>query len=235
MKAILPNVLIVMVMVAAPCAADDLTEYRQRSNSDDAKTIEEALFHGSARALIIRNVEPNKLGIGGAEFRVKRNPVGKGCFVYDPRNKFSGVKRTLIWWVPEEDKAFILNGPSKVVTPSLKWARDYGPTAPPTGEVVAYIFDNKPMTPSKSASKPSKSKADSFTMKEYRIYRSIIDTPMSVPDSQVYENVARKFSVSAAEAKIISKKVMMLLSKYNWFGSPESEIAHATDWKGQTP
>ena len=123
----------------------DLKTYRERANSDDAQSVTEAFFHGEARALVILHVEPNKLRVGGREFRVKRNPVGKGCFVYDPRTRFYGVKRNLVWWIPKEDKAYSLNSPSKMVTPGLKWPREEGVDAPSTFEVIDYVFEGKPM------------------------------------------------------------------------------------------
>ena len=79
--------------------------------SDDAQTVEEEFFHAEARAFVIRHVEPNALRVGGLEFRVKRNPVGEGCFVYDPRTRFHGVERLLVWWVPTGGTAYALNSP----------------------------------------------------------------------------------------------------------------------------
>jgi len=107
------------VLVASSCPAQDLTEYRERAKSEDAQTIDEAFFHANARVLVISNIEPNKLRVGGGEFRVKRNPAGEGCFVYDPRTRFFGVKRNLVWWVPKDGTAYPLNSPSKMVTPAL--------------------------------------------------------------------------------------------------------------------
>ena len=52
-----------------------LQEQRDTANSDDAESIDEVQFHAMARAAVILNVEPNKLGVGGREFRVKRNPT----------------------------------------------------------------------------------------------------------------------------------------------------------------
>ena len=79
-----------------------------------------------ARGIVIQAVEPNKLKVGGAEFKTMDNPKGEGVFVYDPRTKFYGTKRYLIWMVIN-DVAYPLNGPSKMVTPSLKWPRDANP------------------------------------------------------------------------------------------------------------
>ena len=123
-----------------------LATYRERANSDDAQSIEESFFHANARALVISNIEPNKLGVGGQEFRVKRNPVGEGCFVYDPRTRFRGTLRTMVWWVPKEGVVYKLNGPSHMVTPSLKWPGEAGIDGPPTHEIVDYVFHDKPMS-----------------------------------------------------------------------------------------
>ena len=95
-----------------------LREMRDRGQSDDAESIDEATFHGMARAAVILNVEPNTLGVDGGEFRVKRHPVAPGgAFVYDPRDVFAGVTQNLVWWVPSGDltalMAYPLNGPSK--------------------------------------------------------------------------------------------------------------------------
>jgi hypothetical protein len=132
-------------MLSIPCLAADLNQYRERANSDDAKTVEEAFFHANARGLVISHIEPNKLRVGGREFRVKRNPAGPGCFVYDPRTRFYGVKRNLVWWVPKEGSAYPLNSPSKMVTPGLKWPREDGIDAPSTGSVIDYVFEGKPL------------------------------------------------------------------------------------------
>ena len=84
--------------------APSIQEQRDRANSDDAESIDEVQFHAMARAAVILNVEPNNLGVGGREFRVKRNPTAPGgAFVYDPRDRFQGVERNLVWWVPSGD------------------------------------------------------------------------------------------------------------------------------------
>lgn len=76
-----------------------------------------------ARGVVIQALEPNKLGVGGREFQTKSNPKGEGVFVFDPRTRFSGVERNLIWIVLD-DRAYPLNGPSKIITPSLSWPRE---------------------------------------------------------------------------------------------------------------
>jgi len=77
-----------------------------------------------ARGLVIQALKlPNKLGVGGREFRTKSNPRGKGVFVYDARTRFHGVKRYLLWLVVD-DQTYPLNGASKNLTPALKWPRE---------------------------------------------------------------------------------------------------------------
>ena len=76
-----------------------------------------------ARVTVIEAVERNKLGVGGREFLTKPNTQGDGIYVYDPRTRFHGVERYLIWVVIDEE-AYPLNSPSKMVTPGLKWPRE---------------------------------------------------------------------------------------------------------------
>jgi len=77
-----------------------------------------------ARGIVIQALKlPNKLGVAGREFKTKPNPKGEGIFVYDPRIQFKGVKRNLLWLVINHE-AYPLNGPSKNLTPSLKWPRE---------------------------------------------------------------------------------------------------------------
>ncbi len=123
-----------------PASPEQVSKHRDRANSDDAQTIEETFFYANSRALVISNIQPNKLRVGGRKFRVRRNPYGEGCFVYDPRTRFHGVKRNLVWWIPEEGRAYPLNGPSKLVTPSLNWPREEGVDAPATSTVIDYVF-----------------------------------------------------------------------------------------------
>lgn len=81
-----------------------------------------------ARSIVILALQlPNDLRVGGAEFRTKPNPKGAGVFVYDPRTRFNGVERNLVWLVVK-DQAYPLNGPSKTLTPKLKWPREAEPS-----------------------------------------------------------------------------------------------------------
>jgi len=61
------------------------------------------------------------------------------------------------------------------------------------------------------------------------MYRAIMDTPMSVPEDQAFEKVAKRYGVSVDEVDAATKKLQRILSQNNWFGRPESEIKHASD------
>ena len=127
--------------------SQDMYDLRRRAYSDDASTVEEALFHGAARAAVIANVQPNKLRVGGQRFRARRNPLpDRGAIVYDPRTSFGGVKRNLIWWVPSieearRNKAYPLNSPSKMVTPGLEFPMRAGfSSAPQASQINKIMF-----------------------------------------------------------------------------------------------
>lgn len=77
----------------------------------------------NAIRLVGASVESNKLDITSNDLRAKKNPKGDGFFVYVPQTRYSGVERHMIWMVIDP-KAFALNGPSKMVTPSLPWPRE---------------------------------------------------------------------------------------------------------------
>lgn len=222
---------VIALSTPAAFADEDLIRAQQKACSDDAISVEEALFHGMARAAVIRYVQPNKLGIGGAEFRVKRNPLGTGCFVYDPRTNFSGSERKLVWWVMPDEKTYAINSPAKLVTPSLKWPRDDGLLSPSTPEIVTYVFENAPI----SAPTVQPVRAAEFTVRDYKLYRAVISSPASVPEREALQQAANAFGMSADEAKAAIRKVQRDLSRNKWFGSPESEIRHASDWNGETP
>ena len=208
-----------------------LTEHCERANSDDAKTIEEAFFHADARALVISSIEPNKLGIGVAAFRVKRNPVGEGCFVYNPRTEFSGVERFLVWWVRDNTTAYALNGPSQMVTPGLKFPReDLGiKYAPITSPVIDYVFNNKELIEWPDVEVSTLPKGDTYTMKEYEMYDFVINAPMSEKDA--IEEMATRYEMSVEEVRKTVEKVMSILLENNWTGiSSEELIKRASDY-----
>lgn len=72
-----------------------------------------------------------------------------------------------------------------------------------------------------------------FTIEEYRIYRAVVDTPLSIPEDQVMRDVAKRHGVTSASTKATTEKVMALLSKGGWLVPPEEAIRHASDWNGE--
>ena len=73
-----------------------------------------------------------------------------------------------------------------------------------------------------------------FTVREYRVYRSIIDTPMSVPRDESIEAAASRYNMPVTEVKAAADKVQKVLFANKWYGSAEAEIQHASDWKGES-
>lgn len=212
-------------------AQQSLVEYCERAKSDDARTLEEAFFHEEARALVISNVEPNKLRVGGAEFRVKRNPVGEGCFVYDPRTEFYGVERSLVWWVRDDTSAYALNGPSQMVTPGLKFPReDLGVKyVSITAPVIDYVFNNKELTEWPDVAVTTVPKGDAYTMREYRIYAFVVNTSMSEEDA--VNEMATRYEMSTEQVRKVADKVMLILFENNWMGmSSEALLKRASDY-----
>ena len=51
-------------------------------------------------------------------------------------------------------------------------------------------------------------------MDEYRLYRSVIDTPLSVPEDQVMQNAAEEYGVTIQDANLIVEKVMLVLASH---------------------
>ena len=78
------------------------------------------------------------------------------------------------------------------------------------------------------------SEESSFTVDEYRLYRSVIDTPLSIPDDRAMQNAAEEYGVTIQDANLIAEKVLLVLLTNSWFGRPEAEIRRASDWQGET-
>jgi hypothetical protein len=76
---------------------------------------------------------------------------------------------------------------------------------------------------------------NTFTVEEYRVYRAVIDAPMSVAEQQALQNVAERYGITAGEARKTVDKVQQALFRNSWAGSPDSEIQHASDWQGERP
>lgn len=192
----------------------------------------ETAFQTDAINLVIRYIQPNKLGVDGSTFRVRDNPSGPGCFVYNPETHFSGWERPQVWWVPERGNAYALNSPSKMVTPGLMFPLDAGlTTAPETSDVIAYVFRGVTMPKNQIAS-PTLRKGD-FTVREYRIYRELIETPFSIPEATALRTIAAKYSITPEDAKEVSEKVQLSLFRNKALSVPSKEIQHASDWDGE--
>lgn len=250
MKTILSRLFPLIIVVVVGCESDiptstpepvsegSLQEQRNQSVSDDARTVEEAFFHTEARAEVIRNILPNKLNVGGERFRVKRNPTSLGgAFVYDPTVEFRGVQRYLVWWVPHDDLALLdaypLNGPSQMVTPDLEFPAESGLLDhPTTADVVGYVFGDQPIEHSPMpTSHPS---TRSYTIREYQMYRALIDTPMAVSEEEGIRRIAEANGITPVEAERIIRNVQTTIMSNGWAGFPKQEIRRASDWKGET-
>ena len=73
--------------------------------------------------VVSRELGMNQLDIEASHLSEMPNPKGEGTFVYVPQTRYSGVERYVIWLVIE-NRAFALNGVTKIITPSLPWPRE---------------------------------------------------------------------------------------------------------------
>lgn len=88
-----------------------------------------------------------------------------------------------------------------------------------------------PPSPGVSAApRPADAPSTRFTMREYRMYRSIIDAPMSVSEADSVRRAAKEYGASEEDVKNAVGKVQDVLTANRWFGRPEVEIRHASDW-----
>lgn len=144
-----------------------------------------------ARGLVIQALKlPNKLQVGGREFRTKPNPKGTGVFVYDPRTRFSGVKRYLMW-LTVGDQGYALNGPSKSLTPKLPWPREADPS----------VWEKTGLGGGPDVGKGL------YTDQEGRMYDEMIAIPMSVSEQEALKRLGRKYGKSPKEVKSILRRV----------------------------
>lgn len=70
-----------------------------------------------------------------------------------------------------------------------------------------------------------------FTVQEYRVYRAIIDTPMSVSEEESVARAAKQFGISEGDVNETVDKVQRVLAGNNWYGSADAEIRSASDWR----
>lgn len=73
---------------------------------------------------------------------------------------------------------------------------------------------------------------ETFTMREYRAYRAVIDTPMRVPEDEALRRVAAAHGMTVDEVRAAANKVTLVIFRNGWLGTAESEIRYASDWPG---
>lgn len=212
------------------CSTDNDDNLNKKANSDNLIQTREVQTYENSKKFVISKIQPNKFDVRGKEFLVKPNSAGDGCFIYDPRTNFNGVERNLIWWAPSENKAYPLNSPSKMITPGLNWAREDGIDSPMTTDVIDYIFKGKPLPEPKSQFPKTGNINNTFTVKEYNIYKEVVNAPMSISEDKALSNAAKKYGLNVEETEKAVNKVQQILFKNHWFGAPDSEIRHASDW-----
>lgn len=228
------------------------------SDSDNESQVD------SAADVVASELGYNELNVLESDLEEIANPKGDGTFVYVAKTSFSGVERYLLWMVVD-GQAYALNGATKDVTPNLDWPRDApASTWKRTNldqfsatEAVSIVFgaaeptgsgsdesddsesngeDDSGLQPETETTNPDEpTQQQSFTVNEYRIYQAIIETPMSVSETQAIADAAARYGVSTEEAEMAVDKVQAILFENSWFGSPESEIQHASDWTAETP
>ncbi len=71
---------------------------------------------------------------------------------------------------------------------------------------------------------------ETFTVLQYRVYRAVMDAPMSVSEQEALRAAAEVNGVNATEAAKAVESVQSVLSQNGWFGTPESEVRRASDW-----
>jgi hypothetical protein len=144
------GILFLALVIALTGSACDTKPSQGNSNSS-AKTSLDQSLEQNAISLVSKAIEQNKLNVTAKDLVTKKNPKGEGTFVYVPQTSFSGVERYVIWMVVDS-RAYALNSPSKMVTPSLPWPREGDDTTwNKTGidkfsgasEAIKIIFENQ--------------------------------------------------------------------------------------------
>jgi hypothetical protein len=65
------------------------------------------------------------------------------------------------------------------------------------------------------------------------MYREVISAPSTVPEAEALESIGRKYGVPSTAVHDAAERVQEALLSNNWFASPDAEIRHAVDWKGE--
>ncbi len=92
-----------------------------------------------------------------------------------------------------------------------------------------------PAEKTKSDDAQKASSVATFTVNEYRMYRAVINVPSSVSEQQALQNISRQYKIPVEELRKVVNEVQKTLFDNKWFGTPESEIQRASDWRGETP
>lgn len=116
------EILLLALTILISASACDNNPSSSNSNAS-SKTDVDQKFDQNAISLVGKAIEQNKFNVTAKDLATKKNPKGEGTFVFVPQTNFSGVERYIIWMVVES-KAYALNSPSKMVTPSLPWPRE---------------------------------------------------------------------------------------------------------------
>lgn len=223
-------VIILVVMVAA-CA----------NEASDPNNLPASSSSVTATQIVAVTLGVNDLGITPSDLKEQANPQGDGTFVYASETMFSGVERFILWMVVD-DEAYPLNGATKDVTPSLKWPREaLDQTWQKTGldrfsatESIDLIFRNiAPPVAAPTTNPPSS--IETFSVLEYRLHNAVMETPLSISEQQAHRTIAADYGVTAAQVRQATDKVTEILFLNGWFGSPQNEIRHASDWSGESP
>jgi hypothetical protein len=74
-----------------------------------------------------------------------------------------------------------------------------------------------------------------FTVMEYRLYCALIDTPRSISEGEALRSIGKQYGIPPEEVRRAAAKVQETLVRNGWFGTPESEIRHASDWQREQP
>ena len=121
-----------------------------------------------------------------------------------------------------------------LVTPGLEFPAQAGVLeVPNTSDVVAYVFHGEPI-PAQAAPRRDVGPKGSFTMRQYQMYRALMDAPMSESESDAFRRIAREFDTTPEDTERIVKMVAETLNRNRWHGTPAQEIRRASDWHGES-
>jgi hypothetical protein len=97
-------------------------------------------------------------------------------------------------------------------------------------EVGCFSSTSERGTPSSRPETPPSGPGGSFTVREYQVYRKVVDDPRDIPESALLEAVGAEYGMPSDQVRNISDRVQRVLYENGWLGTPRTEIAHASDW-----